>query len=159
MARFPNLKHAIFAVPTEMVDLINDALQEILGAWQVSTAGSDQVELSALGDVVTCAMEDGRLIEVGLPGRLSSVSQKCTDTFLEYLKPATLRIAVELENHNQFLWLKQVLERNNVVELRVRLGSWEALRTSRALIDYLAVFDEESEEHTEGELESDLPLP
>ncbi|KAG8893776.1 hypothetical protein FRC01_013353, partial [Tulasnella sp. 417] len=142
---------------TEVANFINGALEEILGALQVSDAGSDPVELSALDDAVTCTMGGGRLVEVRLPGRISSVSEECTDTFLDYLKPVTLRIAVELENHNRFPWLKQVLERNNVVELRVRLGCSDAERASRALIDYLAVFDEESEGQTKGKLESDSP--
>ncbi|KAG8915633.1 hypothetical protein FRC01_003567 [Tulasnella sp. 417] len=153
-AQIPNFKHAIFTVSTESVDFIDDGLQEILGALQVSDAGS--VELSAFDDVVACTTEDGRLVEVRLPGRLSSVSEECAHTFLDYLKPGTLRIAVELDDQNRIRWLTQVLERNNVVELRVRLGR-ETLQSSRAVIDYLALFEEETEEQAEGK--SGLPLP
>ncbi|KAG8958947.1 hypothetical protein FRC00_002118 [Tulasnella sp. 408] len=157
-AKIPNFKQAIFTVQVELTPSNESVLQEILDALQLSSSESGLMELSVLGDAVTCTTQDGRSVEVRLPGRLASVSEECADTFLDCLESGTLRIAVELENQSRLRWLKQVLERTNVIELRVRLGC-AALQFSRAVTDYLALSDEGSEDQTEGKVEAVLKLP
>ncbi|KAG8891457.1 hypothetical protein FRC00_013641, partial [Tulasnella sp. 408] len=149
-AKIPNLKQAIFTVPAGTAADVQNALREILGTLQISSSGSGPMELSVLSDAVTCAMQDSRLVKVHLPQ-----TEACADTFLDCLKPGTLRIAVELEDQNRLRWLKRVLERTNVIELQVRLGC-DALQFGRAVTDYLAHF---GEEQTEEKSESELPLP
>ncbi|KAG9040484.1 hypothetical protein FS837_000567, partial [Tulasnella sp. UAMH 9824] len=145
-AKIPSLKQAIFTVPAGTAAAIQNALREILGNSKVLSSGSGPMELSAFSDAVTCATQDRRLVKIHLPQ-----TEACADTFLDCLKPGTLRVAVELEDQSRLRWLKRVLRRTNVIELRVRLGC-EALQFGRAVTDYLAHFGEESEEQTEEKL-------
>ncbi|KAG9023755.1 hypothetical protein FS837_005640, partial [Tulasnella sp. UAMH 9824] len=159
-AKIPNFKQVIFTIPAETGPFIESDLQEILDTLQTSSFRSSSMELSVFGDAVTCATQDGQLVKVRIPERLSSVSpaEHCADIFLDRLKPETLRLAVELEDQKRLRRLKQVLQQNNVIELRVRLG-YDPLRLSRAVTDYLAHFCEESGEHTEEKMGSELGLP
>lgn len=154
-ARISNITRAIFTLPFEIWSGTQSALEEILGTIQFLSAGSGPVELSVFDGAVTCATRDGRSVEVHPRPRM--FVEECANIFLDLLKPSTSRMAVELEDQGRFQWLKQVFEQNDVTDLRVRLGR-EALQMSRAVVDYLALFDE-SEEQTEGEMGSGLEFP
>lgn len=159
-ARIPNFKRAIFTFRFRTLPGSENAFQEILGTIQFSSAGSGSVELSVFDDAVTCTTGDGRTVKVRPRPRF--LSKKCADIFLDLLKGSVLCITVGLENQVGVRWLKQVFERNNVVDLRVRLGlglGHKALHMSRDVVDSLAFSDEESEGQTEERMKSELELP